>query len=123
VLYDDGERAFEVLPAETVKWVLRPRQERTVNGVRLPWLPAAARRRAAVEEAEVTRPCPFHILQRSPARRSCCRVPLFALPYTYVAEVCEQYVAVRVAQLATAQVGLRMSSRCKISPDTSSIGY
>jgi len=51
VLYDDGERAFEVLPAETVKWVLRPGQARSVNGVRVARLPAAARRRAM--EAEV----------------------------------------------------------------------
>ena len=51
MLYDDGERAFEVLPAETVKWVLRPGQARSVNGVRVARLPAAARRRAM--EAEV----------------------------------------------------------------------
>ncbi len=51
VLYDDGERAFEVLPAETVKWVLRPGQARSVNGVRVARLTAAARRRAM--EAEV----------------------------------------------------------------------
>ena len=52
VLYDDGERAFETLPAETVKWVLPPNSERTSGGERKGRLPAAARRRAA-EEAEV----------------------------------------------------------------------
>ena len=51
MLYDDGERAFESLSGETVRWVLGPGAERTSNGERKARLPAAARRRAA-EDAE-----------------------------------------------------------------------
>ena len=77
VLYDDGERAFEVLPAETVKWVLRPGQEHTVNGVRVARLPAAARRRAMQAEVRQTAVYSFILLSW---HLECCHVQQACFP-------------------------------------------